>query len=85
RFVFMMGAHFTAMPPFHFQMELDGSLVDSYLVQRRPVAIFCEGIRWLNWSLEMLEGKRRKFLGVPVPDYAVPSLSEPALVDVMEA
>ncbi|WP_438382361.1 hypothetical protein ABHV46_01165 [Asaia sp. BMEF1] len=84
RFVFVMGAHFTAMPPFHFQMELDGSLVDSYLVQRRPVAIFCEGIRWLNWALEMLEGKRRKFLGVPLPDYGGPSLSEPALADMME-
>jgi hypothetical protein len=67
RFVFMMGTHFTAMPPFHFQAELDGTLTDSYQVQRRPVAIYCEGVKWLNWSVEMLEGKRTSFLGLPVP------------------
>ncbi|WP_369371658.1 hypothetical protein AB1046_23330 [Promicromonospora sp. Populi] len=67
RFVFMMGTHFTAMPPFHFQAELDGTLTDSYQVQRRPVAIYGEGIKWLNWSVEMLEGKRTSFLGLPVP------------------
>ncbi|MGH4033407.1 ACP S-malonyltransferase [Actinomycetota bacterium Odt1-20B] len=67
RFVFMMGQHFTAMPPFHFQAELDGTLPDSWQTQRRPVAIYCEGIKWLNWALEMLEGKRTEFLGLPVP------------------
>lgn len=67
RFVFMMGQHFTAMPPFHFQKELDGTLVDTYQTQRRPVAIYCEGIKWLNWSLQMLEGNRAEFLGLPVP------------------
>ncbi|WP_280723194.1 ACP S-malonyltransferase [Kitasatospora sp. MAA4] len=67
RFVFMMGQHFTAMPPFHFQKELDGTLVDSYQTQRRPVAIYCEGIKWLNWALQLLEGSRTEFLGLPVP------------------
>ncbi|MFD4876535.1 ACP S-malonyltransferase [Streptomyces sp. NPDC058420] len=67
RFVFMMGQHFTAMPPFHFQQELDGSLVDTYQTQRRPVAIYCEGIKWLNWALQMLEGNRTEFLGLTVP------------------
>ncbi|MBO0609094.1 ACP S-malonyltransferase [Myceligenerans salitolerans] len=67
RFVFMMGTHFTAMPPFHFQAELDGTLTDTYHVQRRPVAIYCEGIKWLNWTVEILEGRRTSFLGVPVP------------------
>ncbi|MCX4545542.1 ACP S-malonyltransferase [Streptomyces sp. NBC_01565] len=67
RFVFMMGTHFTAMPPFHFQSELDGTLTDTYQTQRRPVAIYCEGIKWLNWALEMLEGEREEFLGLPVP------------------
>lgn len=67
RFVFMMGTHFTAMPPFHFQAELDGTLTDSYHVQRRPVAIYCEGVKWLNWAVEILEGKRTSFLGIPVP------------------
>jgi hypothetical protein len=66
RFVFMMGTHFAAMPPFHFQAEIDGTLRDSYLAQRRPVAIYCEGIKWLNWALEMLDGTRTEFLGFPV-------------------
>ncbi|HEX5406794.1 MAG TPA: hypothetical protein VFX16_31350 [Pseudonocardiaceae bacterium] len=75
RFVFMMGTHFTAMPPFHFQAELDGTLTDSYRAQRRPVAIYCEGIKWLNWALAMLEGRRTQFLGIEVPPlpYPVPS------------
>lgn len=67
RFVFMMGQHFTAMPPFHFQQELDGTLTDTYQTQRRPVAIYCEGIKWLNWSLQLLEGTRTEFLGFEVP------------------
>ncbi|MFI6173282.1 hypothetical protein ACIBCN_41345 [Nocardia sp. NPDC051052] len=67
RFVFMMGQHFTAMPPFHFQKELDGTLMDEYQTQRRPVAIYCEGIKWLNWALQMLEGTRTEFLGIEVP------------------
>lgn len=66
RFVFTMGTHFTAMPPFHFASEIDGSLIDSPEVQRRPLAIYAEGIKWLNWALEMLEGTRTEFLGVPV-------------------
>lgn len=67
RFVFMMGTHFTAMPPFHFVSEMDGTLIDNYHTQRRPVAIYCEGIKWLNWALEMLEGTRSEFLGIQVP------------------
>lgn len=72
RFVFTMGTHFTAMPPFHFSSEIDGSVIDSPEVQRRPLAIYAEGIKWLNWALEMLEGTRTDFLGVPAP--AVPAL-----------
>jgi malonyl CoA-acyl carrier protein transacylase len=67
RFVFVMGTHFAAMPPFHFQSELDGTLTDTYSAQQRPVAVYCEGIKWLNWALEMLEGERKEFLGVQVP------------------
>lgn len=66
RFVFMMGTHFTAMPPFHFLSEVDGSLTDDPLSQRRPVVIYAEGIKWLNWALDMLEGARTEFLGLPV-------------------
>lgn len=67
RFVFLMGTHFAAMPPFHFQSELDGTLVDTYQTQRRPVAIYCEGVKWLNWALQLLTGERTEFLGVRVP------------------
>lgn len=74
RFVFIMGTHFAAMPPFHFQSELDGTLTDTYQAQRRPVAIYCEGIKWLNWALEMLEGKKKEFLGVLVPQLPYPLL-----------
>ncbi|MEV4422827.1 ACP S-malonyltransferase [Patulibacter sp. NPDC049589] len=77
RFVFTMGTHFAAMPPFHFLAEVDGSLTDTPLTQRRPVAIYAEGIKWLNWSLEMLEGTRLEFLGLPV----VPANGETAVVD----
>ncbi len=67
RFVFMMGTHFAAMPPFHFKREMDDSMVQDYTHQKRPVAIYAEGIRWLNAALEMLEGQRTEFLGVAVP------------------
>lgn len=67
RFVFMMGTHFSAMPPFHFSAEIDGTIKDSIRTQRRPVAIYCEGIKWLNWALEILQGRRDHFLGISVP------------------
>lgn len=67
RFAFVMGAHFTAMPPFHFHKNEDGVLVDSYTHQRRPVAIYAEGIKWLNLALRMLEGEISTFYGVSVP------------------
>jgi hypothetical protein len=67
RFAFVMGAHFTAMPPFHFHKNKDGILIDSYTHQRRPVAIYAEGIKWLNLALRMLEGRTSAFYGVSVP------------------
>lgn len=67
RFAFVMGTHFTAMPPFHFHSNEDGGMVDSYIHQRRPVAIYAEGIKWLNLTLRMLEGRTSKFYGVSVP------------------
>lgn len=73
RFVFTMGTHFTAMPPFHFLPEIDGTLIDSPLSQRRPVAIYAEGIKWLNAAVELLEGTRTEFLGVPMPPVAAAS------------
>jgi hypothetical protein len=67
RFAFVMGAHFTAMPPFHFHKTGDGVLIDSYTHQRRPVAIYAEGIKWLNLALRMLEGQTLTFYGISVP------------------
>lgn len=67
RFVFMMGTHFTAMPPFHFKTDLDGKMIDDYEHQIRPVAIYAEGIKWLNWAVEMLEGQKTEFNGFKVP------------------
>jgi hypothetical protein len=67
RFAFVMGTHFTAMPPFHFHSEEDGTMIDSFSHQRRPVAIYAEGIKWLNLALMMLEGKISEFYGIPVP------------------
>lgn len=74
RFVFVMGTHFTAMPPFHFASEIDGSVIDSPEVQRRPLAIYCEGLKWLNWALEMLEGTRTDFLGLPAMTDLAPTV-----------
>lgn len=73
RFVFVMGTHFAAMPPFHFQRELDGALSDTYRTQRRPVAIYCQGVKWLNWALELLDGRRTEFLGVLRPPLPYPT------------
>lgn len=68
RFVFMMGTHFLAMPPFHFSKDVDGLLVDDAAHQKRPLAIYVEGIKWLNLALDMLEGKITMFHGLPVPE-----------------
>jgi hypothetical protein len=72
RFVFMMGTHFMAMPPFHFSRDPDGKLNDSPRAQKRPLAIYCEGIKWLNLAVEMLQGEVDEFLGFPVPDIGLP-------------
>lgn len=67
RFVFMMGTHFMAMPPYHFSMSDSGVLIDNAEHQRRPLAVYAEGIKWLNLALDMLEGRVRTFYGLPVP------------------
>ena len=66
RFAFVMGTHFTAMPPFHFHKNDDGSFSDDYQNQKRPVAIYAEGIRWLNLALKMLKGQVTSFYDVLV-------------------
>lgn len=77
RFVFLMGTHFAAMAPFHIGKELDGTVLDDYEHQKRPVALYSEGIKWLNLALDMLEGKRTELWGVRVP--ALPSRQGPEL------
>lgn len=69
RFAFLMGTHFMAMPPFHFSKNHDSILVDDAYHQRRPLAIYAEGIKWLNLALDMLQGKVKNFHGFPVPMY----------------
>jgi len=75
RFSFVMGTHFMAMPPFHFSRNADGELVDDPQHQRRPLAIYAEGIEWLNLALEMLEGRHREYLGIAVPSIYDDALS----------
>lgn len=67
RFVFVMGTHFMAMPPFHFRKNEEGQRVDDPKVQRRPLAIYLEGIRWLNLAIDLLEGRVREYLGFQMP------------------
>lgn len=66
RFAFIMGVHFAAMPPFHFTKEHDGHVRDEYDSQKRAVAVYCEGIKWLNIALDMLTGKQEELHGIPV-------------------
>ncbi|HHJ15635.1 MAG TPA: hypothetical protein ENJ80_02955 [Gammaproteobacteria bacterium] len=72
RFVFLMGTHFMAMPPFHFHKEPDGTLIDTPRRQQRPLAIYAEGIIWLNLALDMLKGKVVEFHGVHVNINSIP-------------
>lgn len=67
RFVFVMGTHFMAMPPFHFGKNKEGAFVDNPRHQSRPLAIYAEGVQWLNLALDMLEGSVQEYLGCAVP------------------
>jgi hypothetical protein len=67
RFAFIMGSHFAAMPPFHFTKERDGQVRDEYEPQKRAIAVYCEGIKWLNIALDMLTGECKELYGIPVP------------------
>ncbi len=72
RFAFLMGTHFMAMPPFHFSRGEDGQLADNAQAQKRPLAIYAEGIKWLNLALGMLRGDVHELFGFEVPDVSVP-------------
>ncbi|WP_414562202.1 MULTISPECIES: hypothetical protein [unclassified Anabaena] len=71
RFVFLMGTHFMAMPPFHFSKGKDGVLIDDAHNQSRPLAIYAEGIKWLNLTLDLLEERIDKFHGIPVNNFGI--------------
>lgn len=68
RFTFMMGTHFAAMPPFHFKREEDGTVSDDIEMQKRAIAIYCEGIKWLSMAREMIIGQRQNLYGIPLPE-----------------
>jgi hypothetical protein len=55
RFALLMGTHICGMTPFHFSRGIDGGVVDDWRVQRRPVALYCEGIWWLNLAIAVAE------------------------------
>jgi hypothetical protein len=57
RFVFLMGTHFCAMVPFHVEQEIDGSVIDDWRRQQRPIAVYCQGLRWLNEAVAAAEGR----------------------------
>ncbi len=75
RFAFIMGTHFMAMPPFHFSRTKDNVLIDDALNQKRPLAIYAEGIKWLNLALDMLEGHVTEFHGMPVANVEMPTMA----------
>ncbi|HSW74688.1 MAG TPA: hypothetical protein VLG16_02340 [Candidatus Saccharimonadales bacterium] len=68
RFTFMMGSHFAAMPPFHFKRNDEGLVPEDPEVQKRAIAIFSEGIKWLTAAREMITGKRKSLFGVELAD-----------------
>jgi hypothetical protein len=47
-------------------LRSDGLMIDNAQHQKRPLALYAEGIKWLNWAVEMLEGKKTEFHGVQV-------------------
>lgn len=57
RFVFLMGTRMCAMLPFHLQKAATGHVEDNWQQQARPIALYCEGIVWLNRALQMLRGQ----------------------------
>lgn len=75
RFVFLMGTHFCALVPFHFDRKFDERVIDDPRPHRRPRALYCDGITWLKRTIAMLEGAESSFAGVPFPE--VPSWTSP--------
>lgn len=65
RFTFMMGSHFAAMPPFHFTKDAEGRVPEDPEAQKRAIAIYCEGIKWLTMARDMITGHRQDLYGVP--------------------
>lgn len=78
RFAFVMGTHFAAMPPFHIAQTQSGDVVDEIGSQQTPLALYAEGVQWLNLALEMLEGRRSEYLGIAVPELPYAKQNGPA-------
>lgn len=67
RFVFLMGTHFAAMPPFQVEKDKSGSVKDEKEIQKKVVAIYCEGVKWLNLAYRMLCEEINEFNGFSMP------------------
>jgi hypothetical protein len=72
RFAFIMGTHFAAMPPFQFRKEYDGHVEDACEPQKRAIAVYCEGIKWLNLALALLTGVQKELYGIAMPPLPKP-------------
>lgn len=68
RFVFLMGTHFSAMLPFQLDRDVHNNILDNYVSQKRAVAIYCEGVKWLNIAFKMLTGEIKEYNGFVIPD-----------------
>lgn len=71
RFAFIMGTHFAAMPPFHFKKSAEGVVAEDPERQKRAVAVYIEGIKWLNRAQQMISGKQQQLFGVQVAPESV--------------
>lgn len=59
RFVFLMGTHLCAMIPFHIRRRADGTVLDDREHQARAIAMYSEGLLWLNATRSLLLGDLR--------------------------
>ncbi len=66
RFIFLLGTHFAAMIPFQIEKIDVPTPIDDVEAQKRAVAIYCEGVKWLNLALKILDGATSEFLGISV-------------------
>lgn len=64
RFVFIIGTHFAAMTTFQVERDRMGTVKDDIETQKKVVAIYCEGVKWLNLAYQMLNKEIKEFHGI---------------------